>query len=142
MLYYLFYIFRDFFWPSQVTFQDLLYWYLIGLAKSQKFCLLRNLWRYSFGQEKTTFWGQHILSNVVAHFGHFYSQNVFMKSNTFKGIFLGHFVVQIWAWSLYKINPWSLEMAIFLLPHLKALSQEWALLLFLPSVSCTFLVSE
>ena len=54
---------------------------------------------------KATFWGQHILINIVAHFGRFYCQNVFMKLKTLKAIFLGRFVVQIWAGSLYEIDP-------------------------------------
>ena len=73
-------------------FEDLLYWYLGQEAKF--FYFLSNLWHYSFGRQKATFWGQHILNNIVAHFGRFYCQNVFMKLKTLKAIFLGHFVVR------------------------------------------------
>ena len=54
---------------------------------------------------KATFWGQHILSNIVAHFGRFYCQNVFMKLKTLKAIFLGRFVVQIWVEAFMKSTP-------------------------------------
>ena len=49
--------------------------------------ILETLGIFLFGQEKATFLVQHILSNIVAHFRHFYCQNVFMKLKTLNQFF-------------------------------------------------------